>query len=327
MKKAKLKTFTDLNKKIKVKASNNQEVVLKAERRLFAQMIVIAESRNLQMSEVLAHPLGPLPWTLAKPHGTLRKTNKASLAKELQKNVQAADVIPQPSACLIDGMALVQRLKGDQKTFAEIAESLFSMALNEGTSSDRIDVAFDDYRDDSIKNAERKNRWEGSGSEFRNLQADHKVKQWRKFLCPSRNKQALIVFVTKEWQKEKYADKLSGKTFVVTCGREAYQLSSGVVERLNDLDSFQEEADSRLLLNAAHAARSKFVAVCCGVLVLCLAFKSFIPSSMFKCSSQTRVKYLDVSKIVERIGASTCRSLPGFHAFTGCVRFREGGRY
>ena len=83
MKKAKLKTFTDLNKKIKVEASNNPKVVLKAEKRLFAQMIVIAECRNLQMSGVLAHPLRPLPWTLANPDGTLRKTNKASLAKEL----------------------------------------------------------------------------------------------------------------------------------------------------------------------------------------------------------------------------------------------------
>ena len=138
---------------------------------------------------------------------------------------------------------------------------------------------------------ERENRGEGSGSEFRNLQADHQVKQWRKFWCSSRNKQALIVFVTKEWQKEKYADKLSGKTLVVTCGREAYQLSSGVVERLTDLDSSQEEADTRLLLHAAHAARSQFVAVIIvsedtDVLVLCSAFKSFISSSMFiKCSS------------------------------------------
>ena len=82
MKKAKLKTFTD-PKKIKVEASNNQEVFLKAERRLFAQMIVIAECRNLQMSEVLAHPLGPLPLTLANPDSTLRKTNKAFLTKEL----------------------------------------------------------------------------------------------------------------------------------------------------------------------------------------------------------------------------------------------------
>ena len=75
-----------------------------------------------------------------------------------------------------------------------------------------------------------------------------------------------------------------------------------------------------------HAARSQFVYVAViivsedtDVLVLCLAFKSFIPSSMFiKCSSQTRLKYLDVSRMVERIGASTCKALPGFHAFTGC---------
>ena len=59
-------------------------------------------------------------------------------------------------------MALVQRLKGGQKTFAEIAESLLSMALNEGTSSDKIDVAFDDFQDDSIKSAERENRGKGS---------------------------------------------------------------------------------------------------------------------------------------------------------------------
>ena len=120
-------------------------------------------------------------------------------------------------------MALVQRLKGGQKTSAKIAESLLSMALNEGTSSDRTDVVFDDCQDDSIKSAKRENRGRGLRSQFRNLQAGHQVKQWRKFLSSSRNKQALIVFVTKEWQKEKYVDKLSGKTLVVTCGREAYQ--------------------------------------------------------------------------------------------------------
>ena len=59
---------------------------------------------------------------------------------------------------------------------AEIAKSLLSMVLNEGTSRDRIDVVIDHYREDSIKGAERENRGEGSGSEFRNLQADHQVK-------------------------------------------------------------------------------------------------------------------------------------------------------
>ena len=67
-------------------------------------------------------------------------------------------------ACVIDGMALVQRLKGDQKTFAAVAETLLDRVLNEGGSSDRIDVVFDDYREESIKNAERENRGEGSGN-------------------------------------------------------------------------------------------------------------------------------------------------------------------
>ena len=68
-------------------------------------MIVIAECRNLQMSEVLAHPLEPftsvLPWTLAKPNGTLSKTNEGTLAKELKNNVKAA--------CLLEGMALASK--------------------------------------------------------------------------------------------------------------------------------------------------------------------------------------------------------------------------
>ena len=138
-------------------------------------------------------------------------------------------------------------------------------------------------------------------------------------------KQTLIVFVTKEfeWQKEKYADKLSGKTLVVTCDREACQLSSGVVERLTDLDSSQEEADTRRTRGYWLLPRDQ---VCCGnnrirrhkCLGTVLILQEFIPFSTFiKCCSQTRVNYLDVSRIVERIGASTYKSLPEFHAFTG----------
>ena len=64
-----------------------------------------------------------------------------------------------------------------RKHLLEIAESLLSMAINEGTSSDRIDIVFNDCLDGSIKSAERENRGEGSGREFHNLQADQQVKQ------------------------------------------------------------------------------------------------------------------------------------------------------
>ena len=146
--KANLTTFTHLNKRASVKAGQNQEVILRADRKLFAQMIVITESRNLQMREVLSHPLGPIPWSLATPDGLMRKTNKVPMAKELQKNVQAADSIPQPSAFIINGKTLVQRLKGDQKTFAAVAVTLLRRVLNERGTSDRIDVVFGDYREE-----------------------------------------------------------------------------------------------------------------------------------------------------------------------------------
>ncbi|KAI8496435.1 hypothetical protein Bbelb_257340 [Branchiostoma belcheri] len=93
-------------------------------------------------------------------------------------------------------MAQVQRLKGDNMSFAAVAETLFHKVLNEGGTSIRIDVVFDDYRDGSIKNAEREKRGGGSGAEYRNIQANHKVKQWRSFLTSSKNKQAFIVFVS-----------------------------------------------------------------------------------------------------------------------------------
>lgn len=62
-----------------------QQIILKADRNLFAHMIVIAQSREIPIKEVLAHPLGPLPWSLANSDGSLRKTNKAALARELEK--------------------------------------------------------------------------------------------------------------------------------------------------------------------------------------------------------------------------------------------------
>ena len=88
-----------------------QNVVLNAYRNLFSQMIQVTESRGLDMKDVLAHPLGQLPWALANADGSLRKTNKAAFARELEKNVYPAEAIPTPSRCIIDGIGLVQMMK------------------------------------------------------------------------------------------------------------------------------------------------------------------------------------------------------------------------
>ena len=103
------------------------------------------------MGDVLCHPLGPLPWALANPDGTMKKTNKAILAKHLEQKVSPAEEVPRPSATLIDAMALIQKLQGDNRTFKELSDHIFTQILHAGEGSDRIDVVFDVYRENSIK--------------------------------------------------------------------------------------------------------------------------------------------------------------------------------
>ena len=128
--KKRLKMFSDIRKK--TYATNSNNVILQADRNLFAHMVLVAESRQLRMSDVLAHPLGPFPWALANGDGTLRKTNKAALARELEKQVLPAEIIPELSATIIDGMSLVQKIKGNDQTFSQLAESVLTHILHEG---------------------------------------------------------------------------------------------------------------------------------------------------------------------------------------------------
>ena len=68
-----LRPSVPLNKK-KTKVPK-RDVILKADRRLFANMVLVATGCNLYIREVLKHPSGPLLWTLSNCDCTLKKTN------------------------------------------------------------------------------------------------------------------------------------------------------------------------------------------------------------------------------------------------------------
>ena len=59
---------------------------------------------------MLAHPLGPLPWSLGNCDETLKKTSKASLAQQLKRIVSFAEEIPKPPTYVTDGMSLVHKV-------------------------------------------------------------------------------------------------------------------------------------------------------------------------------------------------------------------------
>ena len=82
------------------------------------------------------------------------------------------------------------------------------MAQNEGRQSKQIDVVFDIYHENSIKNSLCGGE---TGHQLQSITNTHIVRQWRTFLSRIANKINLITFIVSEWKKALYQEKLQGK--------------------------------------------------------------------------------------------------------------------
>ena len=252
LKKQNLQTFSTLRPK-KVLKVNQKEIVLKADRELFGRMAVIGQSRDIDLKEVFSFPLGPIPWSLGDEFGMLRKTNKAVIATALEKNIEYVESVPQNSATLLDCMAVVQKLKIDQSnTFGDIAQKFSGSILQTGFTSKRIDVVFDVYIENSIKNAERERR--GTSSlHFGTLLENSKVKQWKNFLSSSENKTLLMRYLVAKLKDPVFINRLSNKELYVTEGASCFKITRAGCHEVEELHSIQEEADTRIFLHVKHA--------------------------------------------------------------------------
>ena len=89
--------------------SNGRDIMLRATTGLFENILMMAQTRQLDMKEVLKLPLGPLPCD-----GLPRETAKCTLSRELQNNFSASESISLSSACIVDGLAIVHKVKKKQ---------------------------------------------------------------------------------------------------------------------------------------------------------------------------------------------------------------------
>lgn len=199
-----------------------------------------------------------------------------------------------------------------------------SLVLHEGVNSHIIDVVFDVYRDVSIKNAERCNRGASESLQFKNIAAGHTIHQWRKFLCSPFNKSSLIKFLVEEWKKPEHRGRLGDKILYATCEDHCFKITKDNWEAIAELKSTHEEADTRVLLHAAHVAKDGYKAAVItaedtDILVLALGFSHTIPCQLYqKVGTQNRRKYIDINKVARNLGIDVCTALVGLHAYTGC---------
>ncbi len=180
----------------------------------------------------------------------MKKTNKAVLSKHLESRVLPVDEVPHPSATIIDAMGLTDKLHGENRTFCELSDHVFSQILH-GHGSGSIDVVFDVYHSDSMKSAERIQRGSTEGIAFSNIMPGHKINNWRRLLSctESKNKLTAVLAEGTEVSKKKFGRKC---TFVTSSDR-CIKFTESSWQEIDDPQSTQEEADTSILLHGKYS--------------------------------------------------------------------------
>ena len=102
---------------IKICKVNSKVVPLQACKNLFTKIALVAQIRSLNLRLVFKFPLGPMPWSLAEPLGTLKKTSKAASLYKLEGTVERIVKVSGKYALIVDGVAAVQQAQLSNKTF------------------------------------------------------------------------------------------------------------------------------------------------------------------------------------------------------------------
>ena len=92
--KMKITTFAVLSKKAKVKSADEKLVTVRADRNLFARLLIVSRSRDINLREVLRYKLSFVSCALAHTDGSLRKTTKSVLLSSLEEEVQVLPDFP-----------------------------------------------------------------------------------------------------------------------------------------------------------------------------------------------------------------------------------------
>lgn len=330
IKKSNIKTFASSAKLVSVKTKKDEVVVLKSTKDLFARLLLLATSREVDMEDVLKYSLRPFPSPLATVDGSLLKCTKSSLLHIIESDCkdQLVENVPQESALIVDAMAVLQTSSNSAKSFGELALKLLRLVVGLARSfkSKRVDFVSDRYPEKSLKSEERHKRASSGQQVVKIFSKDQKVPiQWKKYMSVGQNKEELIDFLYDFWCScpiEEYNGIEIYVSHKDQCHRLAPRRDTLIVEIIEELTSNHEEADTRLALHASHASHYyRHVIVKSpdtDVFVILLAFQLEINAKLyFATGVQSKKRIISIEKLVEHWNSDWCRAFIGFHAFTG----------
>jgi hypothetical protein len=269
IKRSGLLTFAEMHKKTKVKGPKGNLVLMNMSPELvFRRALCLAQCRDdVTLEMVLSHVVGPVPSSIFKVDGAMRKPTKSDLAHKLEANVEKvttlSDFNKAHSVYIRDAMSVIQMTDVQNgQTFSDVAKRYKQNLLSGFKKADTIVDVFDRYdNDDSVKAPERARREAiGIAERVYEVTAGRIIPPWDKFINVAANKQAFINIVCSVVLTKTLGQSTShtvNKAVFLSGGFEnplhAKCITSNGVEDVEQLFSSQEEADSRMFLHVCHA--------------------------------------------------------------------------
>ena len=124
---------------------------MKADRDLFGRLLIVANARQINLREVLSYELSPVPCSLVKNDGSLRKATKSDLVSVLEQGINAPARLPVPAegvVHIVDGVAFIQVYKSTgTSTFGEPASRYLTIIVAQHSSNNCsvVHLVFDQY--------------------------------------------------------------------------------------------------------------------------------------------------------------------------------------
>ncbi|KAL8586673.1 hypothetical protein ACOMHN_038659 [Nucella lapillus] len=246
----KLKVFSTSTPRSQSKGQQ-QLASVKNDREVFARMYIGCQTRDGNLEEFFCHENQACPPALYDG-GSLCTGTNSDLLTCLEEVSNAKTETPVMTCIVLDGAAIIQMLKpAASKTFEEYAQQIVIPYMSTKLQTvSRLDLVWDTYLADSLKGSTRAKR--GQGVVRRRVMAATAIPgNWQNFLRVDSNKTELFRFLSAalmEWFDQE------DKQLVITDGEAV--LSKPLLPDLTSLAPCNhEEADSRMLLHASHAAQ------------------------------------------------------------------------
>ena len=302
--------------------SHSKAITLKRDCPLFSRLYIACQSREADLEQFFMHENQSKPPSISS-QGRIRLGTKSDLLCSLEKlsTSISGDIFPDVSAHIIDGAAVVNMRKPKvAKTFGEYVDmDLMPYFMSRLEHVSRLDIVWDQYFSNSLKEYTRKVR--GEGTRRRVLENTAIPKNWAGFLRNSDNKKELFCFLA-----EKISKLNSGSKEVYTTHLNDVLTAHEYDDSINEIKPCShEEADTRMFLHVAHAAKHghqkvSIRTVDTDVVVLAVAQIQHLQISelWIEFGIGKHYRFIPAHLVALSMGPKRASALPFFHALTGC---------